>query len=132
VIRYPGCVWRALLCLGFTACGAAEPNVSQIVGPDGTRAYYVSCAGSEARCFQLAGESCPLGYDYAATPRGNLLVRCKDLMAPSPYAAFSEHAHPVLGENPFLDAGLAPNPYTSATPTPSPQPAGSASFPPLK
>lgn len=119
---------RLLAGLLLTACAATEPNVSQIVGPDGTRAFYVSCTGSEARCFQRAGESCPLGYDYAATPKGNLLVRCKDLMAPSPYAAFSDHAHPIPTEHPFVDAGLAPNPYT----TPAAAPAGSASFPPLK
>jgi hypothetical protein len=144
-------VLRLFPCLVLVACATPEPSVSPVVGPDGTRAFYVSCAGSEARCFRLAGESCPLGYDYAATPRRNLLVRCKDLMAPSPYAAFSDHAEPIL-ENPFIDAGLAPNPYTS-TPTPAPPsptppgtglapnpyngpPApsapGSASFPPVR
>jgi hypothetical protein len=77
----------------------------------------VSCAHSEAHCFQLAGESCPFGYDYASTPERNLLVRCKAAMAPNPYLAFSDPPRPLQDRNPYVEQ-LLPNPYSPPAPLP--------------
>lgn len=132
---------RWLLALGalFAACAPVEAPVSQLVGPDGSRMYHVSCAGSEARCFRLAGQACPFGYDYASTPQRNLLVRCRAAMAPNPYLAYSDPPRPIEEENPYAEKLLA-NPYStpapatpaashpappaSSTPAPTPAPVG--------
>jgi hypothetical protein len=68
--------------LGLTLAGAGcavEPVAYPIVGPDGTRMLHVSCGPDEGRCFQLAGQNCPNGYDMYAVhpPNGEtFLVRC--------------------------------------------------------
>jgi hypothetical protein len=111
--------WLLVLLALAPACTVQEPPVSRLIGPDGARVYHVSCADSEARCFQLAGESCPFGYDYAATPQRNLLVRCKAAMAPNPYLAFSDPPRPLADRNPYTEK-LLPNPYSAPNVTPAP------------
>src|SRR5262252_3355706 len=62
-----------------TAC--AEPGVSPIVGPDGSAMLHVHCGGDQAACFQIAGRSCPHGYDMSPifdVSQGNFLVRCRE------------------------------------------------------
>ncbi len=73
-----------------------------------------------------------MGYDYQPTPRRNLLIRCREVMAPNPYLAATEPA-PTLADNPYLappDASLAPSPYANPSSAPTAVPSGTASFPP--
>lgn len=66
------------LLLACAAC-AVQPVAYPIVGPDGTQMLHVNCGADEGRCFQLAGQSCPYGYDmYAVHPPSGetFLVRC--------------------------------------------------------
>lgn len=109
--------WFLVLAALSAACAPVEPAVQPLVGPDGAHVYHVSCARSEAHCFQLAGESCPFGYDYASTPQRNLLVRCKAAMAPNPYLAFSDPPRPLQERNPYVEK-LLPNPYSPPGPVP--------------
>lgn len=88
---------------------------------------HVSCAESEARCYQLAGEQCPSGYDLARTAgRGqNYLVRCRvpaNWQAGSGWGKATSTALPR--PSPYQRSGspvLAPSPYGSP-PMPSPYP----------
>ena len=79
VTRYSG--WAVVLGLGWLALGCVEtPGAEHIVGPDGTRMLHVHCGDEQVACFQLAGESCPNGYDLSPIfdPHdGNFLVRCR-------------------------------------------------------
>jgi len=126
----------------FALAGCAEPRSVPVIGPDGSRMFHVSCGGDEARCFELAGRICPMGYEMMPTANKNYLVRCRQagsvamtmqdgalppstspdaMLAPSPYSMV---APPNM-------QSLAPNPYR---PTPAPTtapPAGTATFPPL-
>ncbi|MBX3181591.1 MAG: hypothetical protein KIT72_13030 [Polyangiaceae bacterium] len=61
--------------------------VRPIVGPDGSQLLHISCGADEGRCYQLAGERCPAGYDVGRThsgERGQLFVRCRP---PAPYGS---------------------------------------------
>lgn len=98
---------------------ASEPKVVPIVGPDGSAMFHVSCSGQDSRCYQLAGQRCPHGYDIAPTQQGNYLVRCRlpgqvaasggswapmvDL-APSPYGATPSGPRPYLAPVPVTTA----------------------------
>ncbi len=83
--------------------------------------FHVSCSGSEVKCYELAGQRCPQGYELGRTPAGNLLVRCRVAVAGSNWA-------------PALE--LAPTPYASATgsanyATPVPMTTVPPGYPPL-
>ena len=75
-------VWAVLLGLSSLAAGCVEtPGAERIVGPDGTHMLHVHCGDEQVACFQLAGESCPSGYDLSPIfdPHdGNFLVRCRN------------------------------------------------------
>lgn len=125
---YAPAVGRFALCLPLIALAcAAEPKATPIIGPDGSRMFHVSCAGNEARCYELAGERCPMGYDLGRTigERGSLLVRCR---GPGLTAAGS-------GWAPTVD--LAPSPYGPPAPggkpyvTPVPVTTAPPGYPPL-
>ncbi|MEP7049667.1 MAG: hypothetical protein ABJB12_04910 [Pseudomonadota bacterium] len=72
------------IALGFGSLALScveTPGAQRIVGPDGTHMLHVHCGDDQAACFQLAGESCPSGYDLSPIfdPRdGNFLVRCRN------------------------------------------------------
>jgi len=84
--------------LAAIAC-ASEAKLTPIIGPDGTRMFHAQCRGDEGRCFEMAGQSCPQGYDLARTlgERDNFLVRCRQGgtagwvpsvdLAPTPYGS---------------------------------------------
>jgi len=123
----PRAGWFAVLAL----VGCAEPRSVPVIGPDGARQFHVSCGGDEAKCFELAGQDCPGGYQLWATPGRNYLVRCREagfvaaaardnMLAPSPY---------VMVPGPGTQM-LAPNPYRPPAPGAGP-PVSTASFPPL-
>ncbi len=122
-----------LIAAAVALAGCVETSeVVPIVGPDGAPMLHVSCGANEARCYQLAGRTCPFGYAIARTAGsalGNFLVRCRAGATPaypasvlarnpytapgvpttgSPYAAATQ-AYPVLEPNPY-----APPPATSA------------------
>jgi len=80
---------------------------------------HVSCGSDESRCYQLAGEHCPMGYDLvrSAGASGNFLVRCR-----SPYAQPVQRM-PVPVAPTFGAVGPGPAPVTA---TPSYPPLGSA------
>lgn len=103
---------------------AVEATVSPIVGPDGSRMFHLSCKGQEARCYQLAGERCPTGYDLSRThsDRESFLLRCR---GPGQAALQS-------GWAPRID--LAPTPYGSSSapyPTAVPLTTTPPGYPPL-
>jgi hypothetical protein len=135
------------LVLGLTACAASacvpaqrvQPAARPIVGPDGLPTLHVSCGTDEGACYELAGRSCPTGYDIHPTrgSPGNFLVRCgaqpqppsanvasTQTLAPSPYAiqetvqpwpqgstlAPSPYAAPPVSAFPPLAPGAAPPP----------------------
>lgn len=116
-------ITAASVCSLIVSC-AAEPSVAPIVGPDGTPMFHVSCRGHESRCYQLAGERCPAGYDLSRThsDRESFLLRCR---GPGRAALPSSWAP---GPN------LAPAPYSStAAPYPTAVPVTTAppGYPPL-
>ena len=74
--------WAVLIGFSSFAVGCVEtPGAERIVGPDGTHMLHVHCGDEQVVCFQLAGESCPNGYDLSPIfdPHdGNFLVRCRN------------------------------------------------------
>ena len=113
--------WLLLGALGF-AC-APQARAVPIVGPDGSRMLHVSCGSDEARCYQLASEHCPYGYDLSKTANdGNFLLRCRAWQS-GPAASFQA---PPLVVDPYAPPQLAPSPYGSASPPPARAP-----YPPL-
>ncbi|MEO7033639.1 MAG: hypothetical protein ABI548_07155 [Polyangiaceae bacterium] len=76
------CRWAVLIGFSSLVLGCVEtPGAERIVGPDGTHMLHVHCGDEQAACFQLAGESCPSGYDLSPIfdPHdGNFLVRCRN------------------------------------------------------
>lgn len=113
---------------GLSGCMAAPaPAAVPIVGPDGTSMMHVSCGLDEARCYEIAGRSCPAGYDIARTAgnaTGNFLVRCRapvPAYAPPAYATYAppqRYVPPVYAPSPVA----APAPATTGEPA-GPQPA---------
>ena len=68
------------LVLVLLGVGCSAPGVRPIVGPDGSAMLHVHCGGDQAKCFELAGQSCPRGYDLSPifdVSQGNYLVRCR-------------------------------------------------------
>jgi hypothetical protein len=105
--------------------GCMSPTAYPIVGPDGSRMLHVSCGADEGRCFQLAGESCPLGYEMYAVhpPRGDtFLVRCRSAavaqqpVSPGSQAGGWQTAHPSRYPAP---AATAPATASASPPRPS-------------
>lgn len=91
---------------------ASDPKVSPIVGPDGTGMFHLSCSSQESRCFEMAGERCPTGYDLSRIQQGRdtFLLKCR---APGQIPASSTWA---------TRADLAPSPYGAPPPSPSSTP----------
>ena len=125
------------------AMGCAEPRSVPVIGPDGSRMLHVSCGGDEARCFELAGRACPMGYELLSTAGRNFLVRCRaagtvaslspgigdsaatrdGALAPSPYVIVPPPNTQALAPNPYR-----PGPAPGSTSVP---PHSTATFPPL-
>ena len=126
-----------LIGLGPLVAGCVEtPGAERIIGPDGTHMLHVHCADEQAACFQLAGESCPSGYDLSPIfdPRdGNFLVRCRNrpltgtvTIAQTPVPAAHTHSPPAKETWPPSEVALPTEPWPepSSANTPAP-PAGS-------
>lgn len=57
--------------VGLVACGSASPSVTPVRGPEGAAGYLeIRCPHDNAKCRELASESCPRGYDIVDF-RGN-------------------------------------------------------------
>ncbi|MFZ5894437.1 MAG: hypothetical protein ACOY0T_25470 [Myxococcota bacterium] len=59
---------------------AHEPRARNITGPDGSPMVHVSCGSDQSACFELAGRSCPTGYNLFPifdAHDNNYLVRCQ-------------------------------------------------------
>lgn len=53
------------------ACGSGGPSVTPVRGPEGSSGYLeIRCPHDNAKCRELASESCPRGYDVVDY-RGN-------------------------------------------------------------
>ncbi len=116
---------KGLALLGALLVSAcAQPKSAQdagrvraIVGPDGSQMLHVSCGDDEGLCYQIAGQSCPSGYDVGRThtqERGQFFVRCRP---PNPYGAAWSQRGPNAG------------PASPPTPPPSTPPPASAPTP---
>ncbi|MEO8904581.1 MAG: hypothetical protein ABI488_19400 [Polyangiaceae bacterium] len=96
--------WAVLIGFSSVVLGCVEtPGAEHIVGPDGTHMLHVHCGDEQAACFQLAGGSCPSGYDLAPIfdPHdGNFLVRCRN--------------HPVTGTVPSAQTRAVAQPTERA------------------
>jgi len=101
------------LTLSVLAGCSQTPRARSIVGPDGSAMLHVSCSGDQGACFELAGQSCPAGYELSpvfSDRDDHFLVRCR-LAAVAASAA-----------QPAPAAALA-NPYPAASsPPPWPPP----------
>jgi hypothetical protein len=71
---------------------------------------HVSCGSDESRCYALAGEHCPTGYDLARTgaAAGNFLVRCRTASVPLPQSG------PTAALPFYAPMSPAPAPVTTA------------------
>ncbi len=136
--------WAVLVGLSSLAAGCVEaPGAERIVGPDGTHMLHVHCGDEQVACFQLAGESCPSGYDLSPIfdPHdGNFLVRCRNppltatvTIAPTPAPAEpAAHAHGSPTKEPWPPAEVAlptepwPEPSSANTLPPAPRTATGA------
>jgi hypothetical protein len=50
--------------VAMIACSAASPSVTPVQGPEGVSGYLeIRCPHDNAKCRELASESCPRGYD---------------------------------------------------------------------
>lgn len=83
--------------------------------------FHVSCGANEARCYQLAGERCPGGYDLGRTAagRGNFLLRCRPPGSP-----------PGNANSWVTELDLAPTPYGSTVQGPYNVPVPVTTVPP--
>jgi hypothetical protein len=122
-------VHRPLVGLTFfaaLAC-ASEPKLVPIIGPDGSPMFHASCSGQESRCYELAGQQCPSGYDVGRTfgERGNFLIRCRH----AGYAGTSPSWAPALdlAPTPYGAPPTMSSPYSSAVPLTTAPPG----YPPL-
>lgn len=127
VVTLPVRLAAALVVLGLSAGCMQPPRARSVIGPDGTRVLHVSCGADQGACFEMAGQSCPFGYDLSPTfdaSSNNYLVRCENRVAGiAPLIASSG------ARSPSLSAGWPPppelwpptNPWSQATGEASPQ-----------
>lgn len=108
--------WAALCGLAswFIAGCAGQPIAHNVIGPNGLPAVHVACGSDQGACFELAGRSCPGGYDLAPVfdPHdNNFLVSCR--MGPAPALA---SASPVT-QSPSVSTWPGPSPWPSTNAT---------------
>lgn len=107
-----------------SACTQA-PRARPVLGPDGSAVWHVSCGGDQGACFELAGQSCPHGYQL--TPifdpsSNNFLVRCRDRVT-----LLARAAHPTPG--PAVITPLPAPPPTLGTEWPPPAEPAQPAYP---
>lgn len=111
--------------------GCVQPTVRPIVGPSGDPTLFISCSDT-GQCYELAGRSCPNGYDIQRA-RGatveSYLVHCRAQPSPEQPAYYS--AQPAYSQPAPQQAWASqPAPRTAAQPwaqsAPPPPPAPDA------
>jgi hypothetical protein len=109
----------ALFCASVSfLLGCTHSGVRQVTAPNGTAALHVSCPRDAGRCYELAGQHCPRGYQIAPAygpQASSFLVQCWDYQSQSQYAAQTQYQPQAYQQAP------APAPqksYPPATPWP--------------
>ncbi|HEY6722811.1 MAG TPA: hypothetical protein VI197_02235 [Polyangiaceae bacterium] len=110
--------------------GCVQPTVRPIVGPSGDPTLFISCSDT-GQCYELAGRSCPNGYDIQRA-RGaaveSYLVHCRAQPAPEQPAYYSAQPAPQQAWAPqpaWAPATSAPattQPWAQSAPPPPPAP----------
>jgi len=120
-------VWKlGLGMLAVLSSCAQGPRARPITGPDGSKMVHVSCRGDQGACFDLAGQSCPNGYQLAPVfgeRDDNFLVRCRlPALVAAPPAAVAAAATPVATPEwpPPEQSWSTPDPWSTASGTPTP------------
>lgn len=101
-----------------------QPTVRPIVGPSGSPTLFISCADT-GQCYELAGSSCPHGYDIQRARGASIesyLVHCKAPPAPTQQAYYAAAPAPAY---PQSQQQWAPQPWNEA-PQPPPAPPSEA------
>lgn len=73
-----------ILCIGvalssLVSCHERPEAVYPITGPDGSPMVHISCGDRPGRCYQIAGQVCPYGYDLFPTvidSQTDVLAKC--------------------------------------------------------
>lgn len=114
---------RSIFILGFLLFSCSQPKVTPVIAPDGSPALFVECGGDEARCYRLAGERCPHGYDLGRTARGSgFLVRCRTAWiappapVPTPLVATAAPTAPPASPTPTSSVPVSTFPPASTPP----------------
>ncbi|HEU5077320.1 MAG TPA: hypothetical protein VFU02_24180 [Polyangiaceae bacterium] len=108
--------------------GCVQPSVRPIVGPSGSPTLFISCAET-GQCYELAGQSCPNGYDIQRAPSATVesyLVHCRSAPAPEQptyYSAAPAYSQPAPQQAwaPSPSSGT-PQPWAQSAPPPPPAP----------
>jgi hypothetical protein len=107
-----------LLGVGLCLLGCSQqPQARNITGPDGTPMVHVSCGSDQSVCFQLAGRSCPGGYNLFPifdAHDNNFLVRCQGAVAAQAAVVGSPLVRATQASSPPLPSAGAPFPTASA------------------
>jgi len=118
-----------------------QPTVRPIVGPSGDPTLFISC-GDTGECYELAGRSCPNGYDIQRARGATLesyLVHCRAQPSAEP-VYYSARSTPPSYSQPYsqpaqqqtwapadsADSNRANQPWAQAAPPPPPAPAQGA------
>ena len=124
-------VWKVAVGALLVVGGCAQaPRARAITGPDGSEMFHVSCGADQGACFELAGRSCPRGYELAPVfgeRDDNFLVRCRAASVataestPAPVAAPSAaRPAPYTPEWPPPEQSWAtPDPWSAASGAPA-------------
>ena len=125
----------ALAAVAPLVVACVQPTVRPIVGPSGDPTLFISC-GDTGECYELAGRSCPNGYDIQRARGATLesyLVHCRAQPNAEPvyYSARSTPAsYPQPYSQPAQQQAWTPTdsnqPWAQAAPPPPPAPAQGA------
>ena len=122
----------ALVAVAPLVVACVQPTVRPIVGPSGDPTLFISC-GDTGECYELAGRSCPNGYDIQRARGATLesyLVHCRAQPSAEPvyYSARSTPAtYPQSYSQPAQQQAWGSNstqPWAQAAPPPPPAPDG--------
>jgi len=127
----------ALVAVAPLVGACVQPTVRPIVGPSGDPTLFISC-GDTGECYELAGRSCPNGYDIQRARGATLesyLVHCRAQPSAEPvyYSARSTpapYSQPAAYSQPGQQQAWAPSdsnqPWAQAAPPPPPAPGATA------
>jgi len=106
--------------------GCVQPTVRPIVGPSGDPTLFISCSDT-GQCYELAGRSCPNGYDIQRA-RGatveSYLVHCRAQPAteqPVYYSSQPTYSQPAA-QPAWAPQAATAQPWAQSAPPPPPAP----------